>query len=127
MIDKVLVITAPDDILEDGPRLLLVDLTQDQLKIISTILSLIDSSQTFITYIWKNGQDIEWLLDKKIKSDHIIFNADSDNQTLIGYLSSGKNSSYFGILRSLERVNKSAILSLEDCNIIIEKVIEKYE
>lgn len=127
MIDRVLVVTVPDDVLEDGPRLLLVDLTPQQLQMISEILASVNSSQTFITYVWNIGQNVDWILDKKIKSDHIIFNAESSNQTLVGYLASQKNSSYFGTLKSLERVNKSAILSIESCNNIIKKVIEQYE
>lgn len=120
MTDRVLLVTSPDDILDDGYRLLIVDLDRDQTQFISSVLNQLEIKNTIIVYVWKFGDAIEWLIDKKHKSNYIIFNANSQNQTLVGYLSAQKNSSYLGTLLSLNSVNKSAIISIEQCCNILE-------
>jgi hypothetical protein len=127
MADRVLVVTYPDDSLEDGVRLLLVDLSGEQLHIVSEILARVETPTLVIAYIWKTGISTDWALDKKHKADYIIFNADSSDQTLVGYLAAQQNSSYFGTLRSINRVNKSAILDTDQCATIIENIIDKHE
>jgi hypothetical protein len=67
-----------------------------------------------IIYFYKSTDPIEWFLDKKSKTDFIIFNADSTNDLLIGYLAAQKKSYYFGTLKTLSKANKSAIYSIED-------------
>jgi hypothetical protein len=127
MADRVLVVTYPDDSLEDGVRLLLVDLTSEQLHAISEILARVETPGLVVAYIWKTGISTDWILDKKHKTDYIFFNADSSDQTLVGYLAAQRNSSYFGTLRSINRVNKSAILDTDQCATIIENIIDKHE
>jgi hypothetical protein len=127
MADRVLVVTHPDDSLEDGVRLLLVDLTSEQLHTVSEILAKVETPILIVAYIWKTGISTDWALDKKHKADYIIFNADSSDQTLVGYLAAQHNSSYFGTLRSINRVNKSAILDTDQCATIIENIIDKHE
>lgn len=127
MTERVLVVTHPDDVLDDGVRLLLVDLTSDQLQMVSNVLTQLDTESAIITYLWKPAISTDWLLDKKHKSQWIIYNAESSDQTVVGYLSAQRNSSYFGTLRSLKGVNKSAILSIEQCRNIIETLVGKYE
>jgi hypothetical protein len=123
MSNQIKIITAPDDSLEDSKRILLIDLTPEQSQIISNSLSKIDQFPDIIMYVWKIGDDLDWLFDKKHKSKFIIFNADSLNQTLIGYFSAQPNSYYFGTLRDLNRVNKSVIYDTEQCVTTITKFI----
>lgn len=123
MSDQIKIISHPDDSLEDSIRLLLVDLSTEQSQIISETFSKIDHFPNIIIYVWKIGDDLEWLFDKKHKSKFIIFNADSLNQTLVGYFSAQPNSYYFGTLRDLNRVNNSVIYDIEQCSTVITKFI----
>lgn len=127
MTNRVLVVTHPDDVSDDGVRLLLVDLTQDQLQTVSDVLTQLATDAAVITYIWTPSISTDWLLDKKHKSHWIIYNAESNDQTVVGYLAAQRNSSYFGTLRSLKGVNKSTILSVDQCRTIIETAVGKHE
>lgn len=126
MTDKVIVITAPDDVLLDGIRLLLVNLTQEQGKYISDALMAFQNSNIVITYAW-NKESISWLLDKKSKSDLIIFNADTDSDALNGYLAAHPNSHYFGTLKDLHMVNDRAIYSVENILTSLENISKNYD
>lgn len=121
MTDKVIVVTAPDDVLLDGIRLLLVNLNQEQGKCISDALMAFQNSNIVITYVW-NQESVNWLLDKKLKSKLIFFNADTDNDMLNGYLSAQPNSHYFGTLKDLHIVNNRAIYNVEDILNLLENI-----
>ena len=108
MNSKVVLVTDPDDVAYDGVRLLLVNLTADQTQLLSTALSKIHNLPMVVLYIWNNSSS-DWLFDKKHKSQHIIFNAEHENQLITGYMSAQRNSSYFGILKNLAKVNTKAI------------------
>jgi hypothetical protein len=123
MSNQIKIITSPDDSLEDSNRMLLVDLTTEQSQIVSETLSRLDQFSDIIIYVWKNGDDLDWLFDKKHKSKFIIFNADSLNQTLIGYFSAQPDSYYFGTLKDLNRVNKSVIYDIDQCFTAVTKFI----
>ena len=123
MNSSVILVTTPDDTHLDGPRVLLVDLTPDQTKFISDALTELDYIGRIVLYVWNSGDSIEWLIDKKQKSDSIIFNASSENDLITGYLAAQCNSHYFGILKSIGLVNNSAIYSLEQCKLIFENII----
>lgn len=125
MSDKVILVTPPDDILLDGFRLLLVDLDQNQTQMVSDAFNKLKSIPNTVMYLW-NDNNTDWLLDKKDKSDVIIFNADSQKDVIIGYMAAQMNSYYFGVLKDLEKVNDSAIYSVEDLLILMEKNIERY-
>jgi hypothetical protein len=127
MTSRVLVVTHPDNVLDNGFRLLLVDLTSEQLQTVSNVLTQLNTDSAVITYIWRPSTSTDWLLDKKLKSHWIIYNAESSDQTVVGYLTAQRNASYFGTLMSLKGVNKSAILSVDQCRSIIETAIGKYE
>jgi hypothetical protein len=128
MTDKILVITAPDDAPLDGVRILAVNLTQEQGHIVSNALLEFDNFNiNVINYVWKTGEDVSWLLDKKAKSDVIIFNADSDNNTVTGYLSAQSKSCYFGTLKDLHLANNRAIYSIEDVLTLLEIIVKKHE
>lgn len=121
---KITLVTDPDDILEAGIRLVLIDLNDDQETFVSQILSEIDLPDDLIIYNWKVNNDIKWLLDKRLKANCVIFNAESSNQTLVGYVASFKNSYYLGTLRDLFEVNKSAIQDREFLKTILINLYE---
>ena len=126
MNSKVILVTDPDDVAYDGVRLLLVNLTADQTQLLSTALSKINNLPMVVLYIWNNSSP-DWLFDKKHKSHHIIFNAEHENQLITGYMAAQRNSSYFGILKNLAKVNTKAIYSIDDCIKLLETVIGTYE
>ena len=121
--NKVTLITAPDDILEDGIRILCVDLGPEQSQMISDALAGIENIPDIIVYLWKTGDDTDWLFDKKHKSMAVIFNADSENQLVTGYMAAQKNSYYFGTLKILQTINKSAIYTTDQCVGIFDSLI----
>ena len=128
MSDKIVLVTPPDDILQDGIRLLLVDLDTDQTNILSDALKSLTESTSSIVYIWHSlTDDVEWMLEKKHKSDVILFNAASDNDLIIGYLAAQLNSHYFGTLKSLHNINSSAIYNTDQIINILETVIKQNE
>lgn len=123
MTDRILLVTPPDDINLDGLRILLVDLDHTQSNIVSEALKNISFNQSIIGYVWKNNDDIDWLLDKKHKSRFIIFNADSQNEIITGYMAAQKNSYYFGKLRCLSEANDKTLYEANTILDILEKVI----
>ena len=128
MTDKILVITAPDDAPLDGIRILAVNLTQEQGQIVSNALLQFDNfSVNILNYVWRTSDSVAWLLDKKIKSDVIIFNADEENNTITGYLSAQIKSYYFGTLKDLHLANDRAIYTTEDVLTLLETMVKKYE
>ena len=127
MSNKIVIITPPDDVQYDGVRILLVGLTTEQSKLISDALTKLESTSTVIVYLVNYSDDISWIMDKKHKSDLIIFNADGDNDVIIGYMSAQPNSHYLGTLKLLARVNNSAIYSEEQVSQILEDTVKHYE
>jgi hypothetical protein len=125
MTDKVILVTPPDDILIDGIRILLVDLNSEQTQLISDALNRLTGDTTIISYMWNSKDNIDWLLDKKLKSQLIIFNADSENEIIVGYMAAQKNSHYFGILRSLTAANNCAIYNTDQIHNLLENVINQ--
>jgi hypothetical protein len=121
MTDKLIAVTPPDDVLHDGGRLLLVDLAEEQMAVVSKALGQLEEFNRIVLYIWNHQNDCNWLLDKKHKSDLIIFNADSFDQTLIGYLAAQPNSCYFGVLKSISSVNDSAVNDITQLINILER------
>lgn len=126
MSDKVILVTPPDDILVDGLRILLVDLDKNQTQLVSNALTSMSKLPTIIGYVWNENYDVEWLLDKKLKSNLIIFNANSKKDAIIGYIAAQSNSYYFGELKDLSEVNKSIIADVHELKQLLEKNIEKY-
>ena len=125
MTDKIIVVTPPDDILLDGPRLLLVNLDQEQLQAVSTAVMTLDiEDHTVITFVWKLGDSIEWMLNTKLKSKIIIFNADMlDNELINGYLLAQGNSYYFGNLKDLHLANNRVLYNSDDVKILLERIL----
>jgi hypothetical protein len=131
MTDKILVVTAPDDSLIDGIRVLLVELNSDQSQVVSNALLTSDTKYSIITYSWKMGDSIDWLIDKKTKSDIIIFNAEAEAngaiELIIGYIAAQPNSYYFGNLKSLAKANDSAIYTTDQILSLLEKAKDYYD
>ena len=129
MSDKILVVTQPDDTLINGIRILHVELNEEQSMIVSSALMNSNTQHTVVNYVWKMGDSVEWLLDKVIKSDFILFNADSPNNgatdLIIGYIAAQPNSYYFGNLRDLNLVNKSVIYNSDQIINILENHTNK--
>lgn len=126
MTDKVILVTEPDDIQLDGCRLLLVDLTDDQNQFVSNALNCVKNINSIIIYV-ANNSNIDWILDKKNKSQLILFNADSDNHLLVGYLAAHKISHYFGNPKILSKANNRVIYTNDELVTLIEKTIGTYE
>jgi hypothetical protein len=128
MTDKIIVVTPPDDVAIDGIRILVVCLTQEQGQVISNALLQFDNfNVNVVNYVWNTGNDVAWLLDKKTKSDAIIFNADIDSNTITGYLAAHTKSYYFGTLKDLHLANNRAIYTTEDVLTLLEILVKKHE
>ena len=127
MTNKITLITPPDDIFDDALRVLLVDLTQEQSQLVSNALNSIDIPVDLIAYVWNRTNTIEWLIDKKHKSQLIIFNADAENAELNGYLSAHSNSYYLGTLRSIGITTKRAVKDQSQCSEILNHFIVEYD
>jgi hypothetical protein len=129
MSDKILVVTPPDDTLINGVRILHVELNEEQSVIVSSALMNSNTQHTVVNYVWKMGDPVEWLLDKVLKSDFILFNADSPNNgatdLIIGYIAAQPNSYYFGNLRALNLVNSSVIYNSDQIINILENHTNK--
>ena len=128
MTDRVLIVTPPDDVpLKDGIRILCVDLTSEQTQIVSDSLNLLEAYETVITYIWKTSHSTDWLLDKKQKSQLILFNADSNYDLIVGYIAAQSNSHYFGTLRSLRGANDCTLYDKDQLVNILEQTIKRHK
>lgn len=126
MTDRVLLITPPDDSLLSGIRLTLIQLDEHQGQLISESLLEANLKHDVITYVWKMGNPVDWLLDKIAKSDLVIFNAETDNngaiELIIGWAAAQPNSYYFGTLRDLYRSNDRVIYNKVEILKLLEKV-----
>jgi hypothetical protein len=126
MSDRVLLVTAPDDTLEQGLRISVLGLTPEQNLTVSKALLTLEAECSVVVYVWQNNESVDWILDKLYKSQLIIFNAEIYNQTLAGYLAAQHNSHYFGTLRTLKEVNKSEIYDQDQCLTILETAVKNY-
>ena len=126
MSDKIFLVTEPDDSFLEGIRIFLFDLNPEQYAVFSLALLNFDSVPSTVIYNAKDSTNIQWCIDKLLKSDLIIFNANSENQQLVGYLCAKPESYYFGELRSLSLVNKSVIFDVQQLKEILERKFGKY-
>lgn len=127
MTNKVVLVTPPDDVISDGFRILLVNLNRDQTDIVSKCLTQSELLITTVAYIWNSGDPVSWLIEKKHKSDIIIFNAEAPNENITGYLAAQPNSYYFGNLQDLFLANNNVIYTLSECSEIFNLHIGNYE
>lgn len=127
MTDKIIIVTAPDNVHYDGVRILLVDLDGSQTGLVSKILTTLEKDVSIIVYMWNSSDDVDWLLSKKHSADLIVFNANSENDVIVGYMSAQKNSHYLGTLKLLSKVNGSVINSEDEFLDILEDTVNRYE
>lgn len=121
MANNIIVVTPPDDILSEAKRILLFDPTLAQTQLISQSLNDLDLNTTVIFYIWRFGDDLNWLLDKFLKYDVAILNAETQEQGLLGYLFAKQHTYYLGQIRSLDKIKKSAIYDIDHLNNILKE------
>lgn len=122
-----MIVTPPDDVFRPGFRILTANLTTDQLNEISLSINRLETESDIIVYVWKNGSDVNWLLDKIYKSNSIFFNADDFDQTLVGFLASQRKSSYFGNLKTIKEVNNSIVFDSIQCTEVLNRQLGIYE
>lgn len=125
MNDKIIIVTAPDDILIDGTRILAYGLDSLQSKILSDALKELSNS-TVIVYTDNGKENSDWVLDKKQKCSILIVNAETYNQTMVGYLLAQPNSYYFGELMDINKANTNKLYSKEAVVQIMEEETTKY-
>jgi hypothetical protein len=125
--NKLLLITPPDDIDTDGLRILLVGISHDKTNLISSALTQLPKIPNTVLYMWAPGNDMKWLIDKKNKSQLIIYDVDNLPGELTGYFSAQINSYYFGHLRDLDIINNNSILDVNQCYELLENTIATYE
>ena len=123
MNNKITIVTAPDDVLFDGVRILIYGLEKEQELLVSSIIYNLNDYKPTIIYVSNGQNDTEWVLDKKQKCSIIVFNAEAVDQTMIGYLAAQSNSYYFGELRALKIANGNRIKSKEELTKIMEDQI----
>lgn len=109
--NSICLVTPPDDVLYKAKRLLLVDLTLDQQNFVSDVLR--ETSSNFVVYVWNVGDDIEWLLDKQLKSDVVLVNLQSTEQLVVGYFLGYRKTFYFGDSKKVQKFSANAIYSTE--------------
>ena len=124
--NKITLVTFPDDVLHDGIRILIFDLTPAHTQLISGVLYNMKEIQNTVIYVSNGQDDTQWVLDKKQKCSIILYNAESQNQTMVGYLTAQSNSYYFGELKTLSSVNNNKIISREQIEMIMEDQYKKY-
>lgn len=127
MTERILIVTAPDDIPLQGIRIVHIDLTEEQRSIVSASLLQSSSLHNIVNYVWNTGESVPWLLDKISKSDLVIFNANSSNELIVGWAAAYYKSYYFGVLKDLHIANDRAIYNIEDISMLLEKVTRHYE
>ena len=125
MSDKILMVTEPDDSFLEGSRIFLFDLDPEQYAIFSSALLNFESVPATIVYNSNFSTNINWIIDKVLITDLIIFNANSENQQLVGYFSAKFKTHYFGNLRDLSLVNNSVIFDLHQMKEILENTFNK--
>jgi hypothetical protein len=129
--NKITLVTSPDDVLVDAFRILCVDLTHDQSQLVSDAITRIEDVVDTVIYVWKMGDSVEWLLGKKSKCDIILFNADAEVdgaiELIIGYMAAQPNSYYFGLLKSLGNINTRDIYDIVSLQETLNMNIKKYE
>jgi hypothetical protein len=131
MTNQITLVSPPDDVLHEAIRILLVELDQDQTQLVSEAFLTFESVPPTVLYVWRMGNPIEWLLDKKLKTDLIIFNADAIPngaiELIIGYVAAQSNSYYLGNLKGLSKANPRAIYDIDSLKEILTRQFNKYE
>ena len=127
MSNKVLLVTSPDDVAIDALRILLVGLNDDQSSIVSDALTNLEQLPETVVYVAGDQESAAWLVDKKQKSDLIIFNAEMDNGELVGYLAAQPNAYFFGNMRYIGITTKRALFDRHQAEELLKEKITEHE
>ena len=76
--NRITIITPPDDIAQDGVRILVYGCTKEQTLLISSVIYQLEECKPTIIYVSNGQNDSEWALDKKLKCSIIVFNAEAE-------------------------------------------------
>lgn len=121
--NKVYLVTAPDDVTYDSIKIICVGLDENQREIVSQTLQRFETVPTTVLYVWNNGESQEWLLEKKQKCDLIIFNANNEDKALVGYFAAHDKAYYMGELGTLSYVNNRVIHDTDECHQLIKEKV----
>ena len=123
MSSKIFVITDPDDVEYDALRIVAVDLAPEQSHSLSEVLKTIQIDKDINLYVYSNSDDVAWLIDKSNKADYIFANPQSDDQQIVGYIASKRQSHFFGETKITKSLNKTPILCQEQITETLRKEI----
>jgi hypothetical protein len=121
--NKFYLVTAPDDVTYDSKKIICVGLDESQKEIVSQALHRFETVPTTVLYVWNNADSMEWLLDKKQKCDMIIFNANNEDKSLVGYFTAHDKAYYMGKLGVLSQVNNRVIYDIDQLQTTIKEKI----
>jgi hypothetical protein len=121
---KIFVITDPDDVEYDALRIVAVDLAPEQSYSLSEVLKTIQTNRDINLYVYSNLDDVAWLIDKSNKADYIFANPQSDDQQIVGYIASKRQSYFFGDTKITKALNKRSVLSHEHITEILRKELD---
>ena len=124
MSNKIFIITAPDDVEYDALRILVVDLAPEQSHLLSEVLKTIKVDRDINLYVYSNLDDVTWLIDKSNKADYIFANPLSDDQQIVGYIASKRQSHFFGETKITKSLNKTPILCQEQIAETLRKELD---
>ena len=124
MSSKIFVITSPDDVEYDALRIVAVDLAPEQSHLLSEVLKTIKVDRDINLYVYSNLDDASWLIDKSNKADYIFANPLSDDQQIVGYIASKRQSHFFGETKITKALNKRSVLSQEHIIEILRKELD---
>ena len=110
---QITVVTPPDDTLITAKRILLVNLKTEHTSMVSNALFNTENQEPAVIYVWASSQNADWMLDKKIKSSVIVFDAESEDRLTTGILAADTKSYYFGTLYEYSSINKNKIVESE--------------
>lgn len=127
MNNQITLVSAPDDVFHSAFRILLADLTPEQTQVVSESLLKLQNVPSVVLYVWTAKDATSWLVDKRLKSDLIFFNADSERLDIVGHLASQPDSYYFGNLKELSIINNKTIYSIEDFTDVLTNLFGNYE
>ena len=124
MSNQIILVTDPDDTVQDGKRLLFVNLSPAQTQLVSSCLNNLEEIPTVIIYVWNDGDDVDWLLDKKHKSSFMLFNAGSPNDLVTGFMAAQHSSYYLGTLRMFNKANVNQILEPQQLTDVLSDILQ---
>lgn len=125
--NKVFLVTAPDDVTYDSVKIICVGLSDPQREIVSQTLQRFQTVPTTVVYVWNNGDSHTWLFDKKQKCDLILFNAENEDKALVGYFAAHNKAYYFGEIGVYSQITNRIIHDTDQCHELIKEIVKIHE